>query len=397
MEKKKLLIVTTSFSLGGITSFIKSLIYYLIDEYTISVAYTDDEIDFVNTCKLVNFIKYSKPSNKKVAIECIKHGYIIDLFKVKFRKKRTISKMKNVQHINYMSAQHTNLDIIKKEQYDMIIASGEFYCTYLTYLNFNKSKKICWFHPDISMLNIDVIFEKKILKDYKAIIAVSEECKVSLINKFSEYKSKIHCINNFMIKDEIINKGEIDLSSNDILAFNNEDCLKLLSVGRLDNSSKRFDRCIETAVLIKKEGIKFKWYLIGAGKDMHYYKTLIIEYNLQDDFILLGKKTNPYPYMKAADYLVVSSQYEGKPVVVDEAFILKCPVIASEYKSSREQIPASFGAIIPNDDILFKKELLKILKDQEKLDYFKRNLAMYNYQCQDISKLKELFAYILES
>ena len=67
-------------------------------------------------------------------------------------------------------------------------------------------------------------------------------------------------------------------------------------------------------------------------------KELIAQNNLEDSFILLGKKTNPYPYMKACDLYVQPSRYEGKAVTVTEAKILGKPILITNYPTARSQI-----------------------------------------------------------
>ena len=67
-------------------------------------------------------------------------------------------------------------------------------------------------------------------------------------------------------------------------------------------------------------------------------RNLIKENNLEDSFILLGKKINPYPYINVADIYVQPSRYEGKAVTVGEAQILGKPVVITNYTTAKSQV-----------------------------------------------------------
>ena len=113
---------------------------------------------------------------------------------------------------------------------------------------------------------------------------------------------------------------------------------KLLSVGRFDEA-KGFDNAIKALRILHDRGYKnIKWYVIGYGRDEELLKNLIKENNLEDSFILLGKKVNPYPYMKECDLYVQPSRYEGKAVTVTEAQILGKAVMITNYTTAKSQL-----------------------------------------------------------
>ena len=71
-----------------------------------------------------------------------------------------------------------------------------------------------------------------------------------------------------------------------------------------------------------------------------------------EDFVrLLGKKENPYPYMKACDFYVQPSRYEGSPVTVLEAKALSRPVILTAFPTSHSVVTDGVdGWIVPMDN-----------------------------------------------
>jgi glycosyltransferase involved in cell wall biosynthesis len=88
------------------------------------------------------------------------------------------------------------------------------------------------------------------------------------------------------------------------------------------------------------------WYVVGYGGDEQQIKDLIEENNLTDQFILLGKKINPYPFIKEADLYVQPSRYEGKAVTVVEAQVLSKPVLITNYPTAKSQVKDGFDGSI---------------------------------------------------
>ena len=72
---------------------------------------------------------------------------------------------------------------------------------------------------------------------------------------------------------------------------------------------------------------------------------------MQERVIILGKKNNPYPYMRACDLYVQPSRYEGKAVTVREAQLLGKPVVITNYATSASQLEdGADGVIVPMDN-----------------------------------------------
>ena len=85
----------------------------------------------------------------------------------------------------------------------------------------------------------------------------------------------------------------------------------IVTVCRLDNSSKRIDRCVRCAEILRDMGVSFVWRIIGTGIDRSYIEGLIEKAGLGDRMLLLGESANPHPCVKASDAFVLLSQYEG--------------------------------------------------------------------------------------
>ena len=87
---------------------------------------------------------------------------------------------------------------------------------------------------------------------------------------------------------------------------------------------------------------------------------------MEDHVIILGKKTNPYPYIKACDIYVQPSRYEGKSVTVREAQILCKPVIVTNYTTAPSQIKDGIdGVIVPMDNTKCADGIVDFIKNKD--------------------------------
>ena len=93
---------------------------------------------------------------------------------------------------------------------------------------------------------------------------------------------------------------------------------------------------------------------------------------------MLGSKINPYPYIKEANYIILTSDYEGFPVIYNEAIVLNKKIITTVSVSDEFiSIKDRFGYIIDKDINKMKKDIENILKndklEMEKVDFSKLN------------------------
>lgn len=142
-------------------------------------------------------------------------------------------------------------------------------------------------------------------------------------------------------------------------------------MGRLDESSKRLTLLFDVAKRCKKENVKVLFWIVGNGPDEKKYKDIVKNEKL-DNVMFFGVKKNPYPYMKACDYLILTSRYEGFPVIYNEAIILEKPIITTiDVSDDYVSIPNRFGYVVNADNIFDKVKELSTVKEKakEKVDY----------------------------
>ena len=157
-----------------------------------------------------------------------------------------------------------------------------------------------------------------------------------------------------MFNDESLKSNSLNLKPSTLHLT--PSTLNLLSVGRF-SYAKNYDNVpdickrINHQLSILNPPLKVRWYLIGYGGDEALIRQKIQEAGMEDHVIILGKKSNPYPYIKACDIYVQPSRYEGKSVTVREAQILCKPVIVTNYTTAPSQIKDGVdGVIVPIDN-----------------------------------------------
>ena len=147
-----------------------------------------------------------------------------------------------------------------------------------------------------------------------------------------------------------------------------------LSIGRF-SYPKNFDNIPFIAKYLKEKSVNFKWFIIGFGGDEELIRKNILLAKVEKEVIILGKKENPYPYIKACDFYIQPSRFEGKAVTVREAQILKKPVFIANYSTSESQVKNEFdGFILPLENEAFANEMISIIQNAEKIKKVKDNL-----------------------
>lgn len=231
-----------------------------------------------------------------------------------------------------------------KKEYDVAIS-------YLWphYFVANKVKariKIAWIHTDHSTMETNLEMDLKVWSQYDYIISISDEVTKLFLSQYPSLESKIVMIENITSPQFI----RMMANENDQIPFHPEH-FNIVSVGRLCYP-KGYDNAVKALRILHDRGYtNLKWYIVGYGGDEPMLRELIAQNGLEDSFILLGKKINPYPYIKACDLYVQPSRYEGKAVTVTEAQILYKPVLITNYETAHSQLKNEFDGYITEKSI----------------------------------------------
>jgi len=168
--------------------------------------------------------------------------------------------------------------------------------------------------------------------------------------------------------------------------------MKLLSIGRYC-TAKNYDNVPDIVRRVQAHGIRdLRWYIIGYGDDEQLIRQKIAEAGMEDHVILLGKKENPYPYIKICDIYVQPSRYEGKSVTVREAQILHKPVVVTAYPTAKSQINDGVdGVIVPLDNEGCARGLADFIRNTDLQNKIVENLHRGDYaNASEVEKIYDL-------
>ncbi|MBT2736741.1 glycosyltransferase [Bacillus sp. ISL-7] len=243
-------------------------------------------------------------------------------------------------------------------------------------------KRIAWVHTDYSKLEIDNELDLKVWNEFDYIASVSDACREAFLSTYPTLIDKMMVVENITSPNFIKKMAEEELPLNQ----EKSKTFNLVSVGRL-SYVKGFDLAIQALKLLHDKGLtNIKWYIIGYGGYEKELTDLISKHDLKDSFILLGKKTNPYPYIKNCDLYVQPSRYEGKAVTVSEAKILGKPILITNYPTASSQIENGIEGIICDLSVPgLAKGIEEFYRNQEL-----KNTLVNNIRNKDYSNSYEL-------
>ena len=238
-----------------------------------------------------------------------------------------------------------------------------------------KAKKYAaWIHTDYTALSFDRPAELAMWSGYDVICGVSEFASQGFQRTFPELAGKVQTIENILPKELIHEQTEAP--QNDMPS---EESISLLSIGRFCDA-KNFDNVPDICRRLVEDGLDVKWYLIGYGGDEPRIRQKIAEAGMEERVIILGKKDNPYPYLRACDLYVQPSRYEGKAVTVREAQLLGKPVVITNYATSGSQLEDGVdGVVVPMDNAGCAAGIAALLRDPARMRRLSENCKKRDY------------------
>ncbi len=238
----------------------------------------------------------------------------------------------------------------------------------------SANKKIAWIHTDYTVAKMDFKKDEAVWRCFDKIAAVSDDVGEAFKKVYPTLADKLITIENILSAEFIRTQAQKEPAAD----FDSK-IKSVLSVGRFTHQ-KAFELAAESCRIMKEKGCRFKWYLIGYGPDEELIRSKIKENGVEDTMIILGKKTNPYPYMAACDVYAQPSRYEGKAVTVREAQILGKPVLITDYETASSQVEnETDGIICPMNTAAVADALIHLL-DSEDIRYeLSRNCLKRDY------------------
>lgn len=249
-----------------------------------------------------------------------------------------------------------------QEEYDLAVAYLEGGATYYVADYVKAKKKAAFVHIDYEKAGYTRELDLDCYEKFDRIFTVSDEVKEHFLRVYPEYENKTSVFNNILNQERIIKMAEQGEGFND--GFKG---LRLLTVGRLTRQ-KRYDVAINAMKLMKEKiGVPIRWYVLGEGDLRQELEQQIKSAGLENDFILMGVKENPYPYYKGCDFYVHATEFEGKSIALQEAQVFGKPILATDCSGNREQIEnGTDGILCELDPGQVCEKLLYMINNPEK-------------------------------
>ena len=368
---RKILFKSGSTMMGGLEKVQIEYINFLVkqEKYQIKIVIENDNGKDNALEKYINSnVTYLKNYN-----------YILEIKNLRENRKKSLwSRIKYNLAITKEKKYADNkfLQIYKEYKPDIVIDFDSSLTKIIDKLN--SSKNLVWIHSSIKnwkkkKSKIDRFVDR--ISKYSKIICICKEMKEDLINLKNELKKKVDFLYNPIDFDRIKKLSNEDFSEEDKKLLKDK---FLLSIARLDCVPKDFETLFKAYEIAKKNGYDGNLYIIGDGPDKDKVEKLKEANLYKEDILLLGRKENPYNWLKKADKLILSSRYEGFAIVLLEGLCLGKNVIASDCKTGPNEILAN------NRGLLFKvgdySTLAKYIiseKNKEELEFsleeFERN------------------------
>ena len=386
--KKQILIWMSSMHLGGaersLIGLLENLDYSQVNVDLFLNAHEGELLDFIPPS--VNILKENKGYKALVSPmgTIIKRGHFLIALSRLFAKMKAKAKDKGAENGGIRgeySHKYTKWilpKICRKKEYDLAIS----FITphYFVQEKVKAKRKLAWIHTDYKQIALDVESQLKMWKPYDGIVAVSEQVKENFIEIFPELKEKVFVFEN-ILPEKSIRKQVEEFTAE----YAHESCVKLLSIGRFCEA-KNFENVPMIAKELLRLGLDFKWYLIGYGQTEQKIKENIARMQMENRVVLLGKKSNPYPYIAACDIYVQPSKYEGKAVTVREAQLLGKPVIITDFPTANSQLRNGIdGIIVPLDNQGCAKGIFDFFNNKELMRKVAENAKCVTTDNQEIT------------
>ena len=284
--------------------------------------------------------------------------------------------------------------ILKNKKYDIEFAAIHGFRDEILGSPIKTSKKIIWIHNDLRKTHFHNYTDAEIRKffGYDKIMVISEHIQHDFesLAKNETEKSKIVRIYNPLDTAEIEAKAEV---KNHQPTTDNQQPL-FVSIGTVF-PQKGYDRLLKVHKQLLDEGFQHQVLIIGDGYDFENIKKLQHELKVERTSTLLGFTDNPYPYLKHADYFVLSSRYEGFPTVLFEAIVLKKNIIATDVSGVQEMLEnGKLGLMVENSEHGIYTGMKQALSKPESFEKYQKEFQNYTMPFDLKNSVKEIIGIL---
>ncbi len=263
--------------------------------------------------------------------------------------------------------------ILKNKKYDVEIAA--IHAMYKEILSSpqKSSKKIIWVQNDIFNLKG---YTQEVIRQFfrfNRILVISDKLRDGMyqLAKNEAEKASVIKIYNPIDRNDTLRKADVEIRDYPF----SENLPTFVTVGTV-YPQKGYDRLLNVHKKLIDEGLKHHLMIIGDGYDFDNIQDQLNKLGLQKTAKMLGFSSNPYPYLKKADFYIMSSRHEGFPTIIAEALILNKPVSATDISGIRDLLQdGRLGNITPNSEEGIYEGMKKFLTDKNLAEDYKSQIT----------------------
>ena len=285
------------------------------------------------------------------------------------------------------------MPVVSDVHYDLIVDYGGQQLLYYMVNKLSATKKVSFFHSDYSKWSFYYNADKKYYPLVDYIFTISQTCVDSLKHFFPNCADRVSIMENIssptIIRQQSLESiGEFKVQIDQMKAGGNT---ILCTIGHICRG-KGFDFAIEASDILKRNGVNFKWIFIGKVLEDDLLK-LIADKELDDNILLVGIQSNPYPYIGISDIVVHPSRFEGKSIALDEAKILCKPIVVTNFSTVGDQFEnGKNGTICEMSGKAVANAIIELINDSSLQNSYRMYLE--SHIIDNSSELNKLYTYL---
>lgn len=385
--KKKIIFVTKALWIGGIeTALVNFLKHFDYNKYEVTLLILKAELDMLEQIHPKCRVLIADREKTVSFLEKYRYSRLVHLTEEpelpsSFHRMMMwivpgLYWIENRLYIRYIRK------LMQKEQFDVAViysdTVGEITVRAI------KAKKYLMFYHHGAMRH--VYHDKIAYRKCDKIITVSEHQAEKLKKFIPEYKSKVIVVNNMADVTGVLKKSREQIPENYEKEFFN-----IVTCGRI-SEEKGIDLVVQACHRLVADGCEnIRWWIIGGGPAYEDIKKLISELDLGKYVYMLGMKENPYPYIAKADLYVQPSRFEGYPMSILEAVILKKIVISTNNRGAEEMLKdLKCGILCEIDSIDIAKKIEILLSNHKYYEEKERETYGIDLQQKNRNIMKQM-------
>lgn len=368
---KELLIVNNNMKVGGVQKSLQNLLWSLDpEEYRVTLLlfsktgpYLEDLPDHVRVIEETgSFRLFGKSQGEYNGFDSLKRGCLVLVSRL-FGMRAAVRLMRKGQpklpgHYDCAVAFLNNG------------AKGVFYGGVQDYVldYVEASRKVAVLHSDYDRSGSNFSENNRTIARFDTIAACSEGCRRAFVAALPELAQRCVAVRNCHRYDQIR-----ALAEQETVTYAT-DAIHAVTVARM-TPRKGLDRAIRAVAAARQKGIAVTLHIVGSGPQWENLQTLTRELGATEWVVFHGELSNPYPYIKQADLMVLSSYHEAAPMVIEEARCLGVPVLSTEIISTKEMVTeAKAGWVCANEQEALTALLCRVLSHPDEVAMVKRYL-----------------------